>query len=302
MIDSNIRTWLHSLVRYCYNSLLNGIGYIAETCNNFRFFFQIKIYKQCKSNIVPNKEFFKKQFVGHGRYEEGTLAHNSLGLYKYLKARGFKIVECDIRFTRDNIPVLCHDENIKEYAIDEFGNGVNRNIHQMNYSEVQRYNFSRNRSQFEEITTLDALLEYSHLNDLCLELDLEKKYLGRDKYLILYELVKKHDMLSNVIWEVSKYDFESLASIDSDLIYQIDHTWNFNSIKKLTCKRKYANTIIISKWFPSYDIGNNCDVINYGKMAGFVIKCATINDESIAQSLFSQGVDLITTDTLTNKF
>ena len=249
--------------------------------------------------LASGVEFYsKKQYVAHGRFESCEYPNNSLSLYDYLINEGFKIVECDVMFTKDNVPVLCHDDNLLNFAKDDFGNSVNIKIDSIDFSEIIKYNFSITDKRTIKVTTLEELLSLCKENSICIELDLEKKFLGRRKYKILYELVKRYQMLNMVIWEVSPSDFYSISSIDNSLIYQIDHTWSFAKLDELKKKKKVASLIISSEWFPGFVDKDYKAIIEYGKSLGFIMKCATINEKSEADKMFCQGVDLITTDKL----
>lgn len=257
-----------------------------------------KICAPLSNGGKPSEILYTEQYVAHGRFESLEFPNNSLPLFDYLIKEGFKIVECDVMFTKDNVPILCHDDNLKNFAKDEYGNAVNRKIDSIEFSEVKKYNFSITDTKIIKVTTLEELLAFCKDNSICIELDLEKKFLGRRKYKILYELVKKYQMLNKVIWEVSPYDFYTLTTIDNSLIYQIDHTWSYARLNKLNKRKKVASLIISSEWFPGFVDKDYKAIIEYGKSLGFLMKCATINEKSEADKMFFQGVDLITTDKL----
>ncbi len=260
-----------------------------------------KVCPPLSNGGTPSDIFYKKQYVAHGRFESCEYPNNSLSLYDYLINEGFKIVECDVMFTKDNVPILCHDDNLSNFAKDEFGNSVNSKINTIEYAEILKYNFSITNNKIIRVTTLEDLLALCKEKAICIELDLEKKFLGRHKYKILYELVKKYQMLNMVIWEVSPSDFYTLTSFDNSLIYQIDHTWSFEELDKLNKRKRSASLIISSEWFPGMVDRDYKAIIEYGKSLGFLMKCATINETKEADKMFLQGVDLITTDILKNE-
>jgi glycerophosphoryl diester phosphodiesterase len=52
---------------------------------------------------------FDVQYVAHARYFNDTLVENSLPLFRYLvEEMKYRILKCDVVFTKDNIPVLMH--------------------------------------------------------------------------------------------------------------------------------------------------------------------------------------------------
>lgn len=264
-----------------------------------KMLFLITKKRQNRDSCIVHQEFYKQQYVAHGRFRI-NYPNNSILLFDNLLNNGYRIIECDIMFTRDNIPVLCHDENIKEFA--KYPNGMVADvvINKVNYSELIKFNFSVDNDDFVKVTNLEELLILARHYDACVELDLNKKYLGRAKYRILYNLVKEHKMLSNVIWEINPYDFYSIARLDRNLIYQLDNQWSISGIMKNVRFKKYASLIILSQWFPDEVDDSYKDIIRSGHEKGFLMKCATLNNVKDTCLMFSEGVDLITTDTLYN--
>lgn len=251
--------------------------------------------------IPANKLFYRRQFVAHGRYHL-PYPNNSLVLYEVLIEKGFDIIECDVMFTKDNIPILCHDQTLKNVARDNQGNYVDLEIRKLDYSKIAQYNFSIDSDLYLPVTTLKDLLLLAKHHNICIELDINKKYLGRSKCKILYNMVKDTRMLQNVIWEVHPSDFYSLAILDRSLIFQFDNTWEKKKIDKIMEIKSLASLIILSQWFPDTISGSYYEIIKYGHSNGFLMKCATLNKCSDVNSMFSSGVDLITTDTLLNTY
>lgn len=245
-------------------------------------------------------ELYKKQFVAHGIYDL-PYPHNSLKLYQAVLDCGFRIIECDIMFTKDNVPILCHDQRVTEVAKTDDGHKADLKTNNLTYSELIKLNFSIDGDSHTSVTSLEELLVFAKDNGICLEIDLNKKYLGRKKCKLLYDMVKNAGLLSNVIWEVYPSDFYSFLLLDDSLIYQLDNKWNKKAIFKYKLYQKYSSLIILSQWFPNQVKEDYGDIIREGHNNGFLMKCATLNREEDAQRMFKQSVDLITTDKLTNE-
>ena len=251
-------------------------------------------------NSKANPLFYQRQFVAHGRYQLNE-PNNSFQLYNKLLKQGFRIIECDVMFTKDLVPVLCHDNNIRFFAEDKSGNPIDCCISKMTFRELTKYNFATDGMSFVTITKFEDVIKLAKSFEACVEIDLEKLYLGRKKYRILYDIVKQHNMIPNVIWEVLPQDFYSILLLDNKVILQLNHTWSENAIKKFKKNQKDCSLIILSEWFPGYVQNEFKDIIKLGHQNGFIMKCATLNSLDEAQKMFSIGVNLITTDTLRNE-
>lgn len=290
---------------YIYNiwcKLINKYHIVYVYTIHFKDILILFFCRKRKAVATPSPFFFNRQFVAHGRFLISGMPNNSIKLYKELICRGYKILECDIMFTKDNVPVLCHDSNLKEFAKDNKGMPVDKEISKLTLNDIRQYNFAVTSNEFIQISILEDVLSLCKKYEVCLELDLEKKYWGRDRFLILYNLVSKYNMLDKVIWEVSPLDFESLASIDTSLVYQFDHKWTIDEIEKMKSRKKFSSLIILSEWFPGVIVNDYNKIIDKAHSYGFVMKCATLNSQEEVDKIIHQGVDLITTDSLTNEF
>ena len=302
MRDRLHRYW--SYIAYRFRKRWNTIQNIPITLDGavsyFIFLLKIKTVNK-ESNNTINQVFYRKQFVAHGKYHL-PYPNNSLVLYKELIEKGFGIIECDVMFTKDSIPILCHDLSLSNVARDRQGKYVDIEISKQRYSKIEQYNFSIEGDSYLPVSTLKDMLSLAKRHNVCIELDLNKKYLGRKKCKKLYNMVKNAGMLQNVIWEVFPGDFYSLAILDQNLIYQFDNTWDKKKIDRIIEIKDYASLIILSQWLPDSVSGPYNEIIEYGHLNGFLMKCATLNNYSDVDYMFSNGVDLITTDTLSNKY
>lgn len=299
-MKNSIKQKLHTIKK-----LLLGIKNVPiqiDSCWTY-FLFRIRwTLKNADDEMVrPNHEFYKKQFVAHGRYKIAGTPNNSLCLFKELFESGYRIVECDIMFTNDEVPVLCHDDSLKDWAKDNNGISIDKRISQLSLKSLLQYNFATDNVSFVRATLFEDLLVLARKYDACVEIDLNKLYLGRKKCRILYEMVKRTNMLDNVIWEIYPYDFYSFAILNQKLIYQLDNFWSKQRVHEALKKQKLSSLIILSQWFPSNKATVNKGLVGFCHSKGFVMKCATINDDKEASFLFSKGIDLITTDCLHNK-
>ena len=72
--------------------------------------------------------------VAHRGYSAGA-PENTISAFIHAKEQGFNYVECDVSFTKDNVPVLLHDQ-----TIDRTSNGTGK-ISELNYADIKDLDF-----------------------------------------------------------------------------------------------------------------------------------------------------------------
>lgn len=65
-----------------------------------------------KYSHIPKRDLPQKEYVGHARFLSDSLKNNSIALYDYLVKKGIKVIETDIIFSKDNVPILSHDNEL----------------------------------------------------------------------------------------------------------------------------------------------------------------------------------------------
>ena len=90
--------------------------------------------------------------VNHRGYY--TAPENTLPAYRLSKVMGFKMVECDVSFTSDGVPVLLHDA-----TIDRTSNGSG-NIGEMTFEQVRQYDFGSWKNESYAGTKIPTLEEF----------------------------------------------------------------------------------------------------------------------------------------------
>lgn len=87
---------------------------------------------------------------------------NTLPAYKQSKKHGFTFVECDIRFTKDNVPVLLHDTTINSTARNADGSPISQtvNIADITLEEAKKYDFGIAFDMQYAGTTIPSLEEF----------------------------------------------------------------------------------------------------------------------------------------------
>lgn len=126
---------------------------------------------------------------------------------------GFTHIEADIKFTKDNIPVLCHNT-----TIDATSNGTGT-IKEMTYEELLTYDFGSWKSpEFagEKICTFDTMVKTAKIYGMGVYLDQIDSLDTVDKYDLIVSILKKYGMLKNFTWLIGSatYTLEHIKRVD----------------------------------------------------------------------------------------
>ncbi len=241
----------------------------------------------------PNPIIFKRQYIGHARHE-GPFLENTLPLYEYLiEELHYDIVEADIVFTKDDIPVLNHSttailyEGKKEWKID---------VRSKTLEELRHYSVLRER--YQSIATAEDFIKLGNQKKKCIMLDLTFQNYTFCHLKVLYNLVKKYNMLDSTIW--ADPSIMKLALLDRNLICQFSGSWGKKLLLTTFVKSLLCGTTIMSFSYYGGEINSFSSIPNIGHRIGFLMKVATINDHLQAEKFWNIGVDLINTDNLLN--
>lgn len=114
----------------------SGVRYYAKRSGDM---LEKKVNAQLSRNVVkPHDKVYATNHRGWHLCPEETRA-----AYRQSAAQGFQQVECDIRFTSDNVPVLLHDSTINRTARNTDGTELSADtaIASLSYAEALTYDF-----------------------------------------------------------------------------------------------------------------------------------------------------------------
>ena len=145
----------------------------------------------CQTNIEANRRRHINSINHRGYYDA---PENTLTAFRLSKENGFDIVECDVKFTMDNYPVILHDSSVNRTS-----NGKGK-INEMTLEAVRKLDFGSWKSKSyagERIPTFEEFI------DLCVELELYpyieiKRGTTTEQAQILVDIVEDADI--NVTW------------------------------------------------------------------------------------------------------
>lgn len=242
--------------------------------------------------MIISPFFYKKQYIGHARYQ-APYPENSLLLYKYLfDELQYNIVEADIVFTLDGIPVLNHFPVTEAYIDDKI---QTVDINKLTFAELSKFSRSSDGTPF---CTAEDYIKLAAAAKKCVMLDLTFQKYSISNYRSLYRIVKKYGMEGNTIW--GDPDILKLALIDRHLVCQFAGSWGRKMLLFTIIKSFFCKVTMMSFSYYGGEVENFANIVKAGHFMGFIMKVATVNDEKLANRFWRIGTDLIITDTLKN--
>ena len=247
-----------------------------------------------------NKNIELNNFISHCGLA-GYRPQNTLIAFKEAIRRGYKIVDAELVFTKDKIPVICHGAKLNLVSNGE------GDLTEKTFDELEKLDFGSIfdlKYKGEKILKFEELLKLCKENDIILDLDLGhvnyKYFEDTDEYIkIIIELIEKYGMINSIFINSHKVEvIEKFHSLNKNIIFSIS---GMNSKENMeSINKKYNNSSI-----KIYNIGGlttggkiNEEIVKYGISLGKKIKASKIDEIDFANKVVSWGVNFICTNNL----
>ena len=133
-----------------------------------------------------NKYIELNNFIPHCGLA-GYMPQSTLIAYKEAIRRGYKIVDGDIFFTKDKIPVICHGKNLENVSN---GKGI---LTEKTINELEKLDFG---AKFNKIYAGEKILKFEELLKLC------KENNTNEYAKIILKYVDKYDMINSIFFNL----------------------------------------------------------------------------------------------------
>lgn len=229
-----------------------------------------------------------KTLIFAHRGSAGTHPENTMVAFQAAQDIGAEGIELDVQLTKDQIPVIIHDEMINRTTN---GSGW---VKDFTYEEIKEFDAgSWFASSFKQATipSLEELLQWAASSDLLLNIELKTgvvRYPGIEK--IVIDLVKKYHLVDRVILssfnhyslvEIRKFD----SSIETAILFMegLFEPWNYAKVVGATSLHCYLPVA-------------TPELLKEAKAAGVPVRPFTVNDMIDIQSLLQNNCSAIITD------
>lgn len=222
--------------------------------------------------------------IGYDVYNSNTPPEQSIESFKLAYKKGFRILLCDLRFTKDNIPVCIHDATINSVARNSDGTVLSETITvaEKTLEELNSYDFGLKKGEKyrgTKILTLDGMCKL--VKKLGVELYIEVKDTLQnedEKIKAAVSIVRKHK-LNNVSWahdNVTKFgNFTKIAP--EYRVATMPGEMNATRINELLSLKTPQNSLF---WF-SWDTSSlPVEIVNLMQQNNIEFEVGTIDSES----------------------
>ena len=215
---------------------------------------------------------------------------NTIEAFKKALEYNIDGVETDVQLTKDNEPVIIHDEMLYRTS------GFHGFVKDYTLEELKKLNFNNKFEGVYRIPTLDEFLELFEGKDLIINLELKTsifEYPSIEK--IVYEKIMKHNLKDKII--ISSFNHESLLrfkEIDKDIKTAV------LTADRIVNVEEYVKSLGCSCYHPLFATCKK-ERIDKAHSLGLEVNVWTIDDEVYFNMVKAIGVDTVMTNCC-NKF
>ena len=167
-------------------------------------------------NYKKEKIFEPSEIVVHSINHRGANTYapeNTMSAFRISKELGFDMVECDVDFTSDNVPVIIHDS-----TVDRTSNGTGE-VHSFTFEDIRKLDFGSWKSTAysgEKIPSFDEFILGCRTLGLHPYIEIKvRDYINLELVTTLVNIVHKYNMQDKVTWISFGIDkLQSVVKVD----------------------------------------------------------------------------------------
>ena len=223
--------------------------------------------------------------------------------YKKAIQRGYHIVDAVLRFTKDKVPVISHEEDLEKISDGE------GKISEYNYKELLKMDFGTKideKYKGEKILSLQILLQLCKELNVIIDLDLSqlnhKKYFENNTVYSqkIIKTIEEYNMFDSVYFSdgANFTNILELKKLKKNIAVSIVSSNSKDCLDKI--KENFSDSRIIILNSDEISLGTSIteDMIKNGAASGNKIKAGTVDDKNYAKKIQDWGVNYITTKSL----
>ena len=221
------------------------------------------------------------KFYAH-RGASADFPEHTMAAYRGAIEQGAQGFECDIRITKDEVPILWHDANMKKQANN------NSTIANKTYAEIKQI--------YPAVMMLNELLDLAIENKKSLALEIKHPVPtgNRVEELVIAELHRRKEIITQsginvVIMSFSWFAIEKIKKMDSTIkTVMLLHDFNQKLSRRFTSAQVIGPSVEMIKKSP--------ELVTEIKKSGKELYVWTVDSTEDLQYCASVGVDIVMTN------
>lgn len=138
----------------------------------------------------------------------------SIAAYKMARQIGFNHIEGDVQFTKDNVPVMIHDETINRTAFNPDGSLLNESIAVAEHTldELNQYSYAMIHNKFRaeykdtKLCTFEDMIKIGKAYNYHLHVEL-KIEMTKEQIQTLVDIAARYGMLDHISWQAFTHEW-----------------------------------------------------------------------------------------------
>ncbi len=224
------------------------------------------------------------------RGASGEAPENTRAAFELAAAQGADGIETDIRYTRDNRIVICHDEELLRLT------GTPGKVSDFTLAKLRQLNFAKHFGDFpaEPIMTLAELLTLAKAANFYVNLEVKHSYHALYQYRTLAEEaaseVIKQDMVGQVIFSSFVFPYmmrlkKRRPEIACAFLFEKQHTFTIGLAKHSKMEALHPRQDLVTEAY-----------LDSVHEAGLKLNTWTVNEPADIEQMLDIGVDAIITN------
>ncbi|OZM58673.1 hypothetical protein CIB95_03640 [Lottiidibacillus patelloidae] len=213
---------------------------------------------------------------------------NTMIAFKKALEMGAEGIELDVQLSKDNVPVVIHDEQLKRTTN---GSGFVKDMSLKELKELDAGSWFNSTFNKEKIPTLEEVLVWIKDTKLELNIELKNNIIDYEKIeKIVYELVKKYGMETEVI-------FSSFNHCSLKRLLEIDEHINVAPLQsaRMITPWKYAKGMGATSMHIRFTSLSQKTIEGFHKEE-LKVRTYTVNRSFLMRQFFKWNIDAIMTD------
>ena len=254
---------------------------------------------QCVQLLCAYQDTWKRSYadtekvtlINHRGYN-WSAPENTLPAFTMSANLGYTYVEADVRFTRDNVPVLLHDT-----TIDRTSNGRGA-VEKLTYNQLLQFDFGSWRDKGYAGTQIPTFSQFiAQCKQLSLRPYIElKNDMSAAQVRKLYEITQSYDMSDSVIWiSTSVSNLKRVLSCNQwAMLGLLDTKIDRTTISRARSLQNGKDGVFLSIAYSKLTADERALCLRNGLTYGIW----TVDDPSAAIRQINSGAQFVTTNSL----